>query len=171
MQKEELVDYLHDRVNSYLRKIIQGDVREDRVNEAFQIMYTVKEFEQIADVISKNLSIRANKWIENSQDFTPQGKKELIEYQQKTQKQLARAIEVFRDVNLEMAKEMKEKNKKYKQMAIDLERQHFMRIQDEVKESIETSEFHLDLITNFRIITSHATNIARILLKWPFNTE
>jgi len=171
IQKEKLVNFLHDKVNAYLRKIIQGDVKENRVNEAFQIMYTVKEFEQIADVISKNLMLRANKWIENSQDFTPQGKKELLEYQQKTQKQIARAIEVFRDVNLEMAVEMKAKNKKYKQMAIDLERQHFFRIQDEVKQSIETSEFHLELITNFRIITSHATNIARILLKWPINTE
>jgi len=84
---------------------------------------------------------------------------------------LARAILVFRTVNLEMALEMKAKNKKYKQMAIDLERQHYLRIQEEIKQSIETSEFHLELITNFRIITSHATNIARILLKWQLNTE
>ena len=171
VKKENLVNYLRDEVNSYLRKVIREDVSENRVNEAFQIMYTVKEFEQIADVISKNLIEKANKWIDSKQDFTQQGKKEIIEYQQKTQKQLARAILVFRTVNLEMALEMKAKNKKYKQMAIDLERQHYLRIQEEIKQSIETSEFHLELITNFRIITSHATNIARILLKWQLNTE
>ena len=171
VKKENLVNYLRDEVNSYLQKVIREDVNENRVNEAFQIMYTVKEFEQIADIISKNLIEKANKWINSKQDFTQQGKKEIIEYQQKTQKQLARAIQVFRDVNLEMAMEMKAKNKKYKQMAIDLERQHYLRIQEEIKQSIETSEFHLELITNFRIITSHATNIARILLKWQLNTE
>ena len=171
IKKEKLVNYLRDQVNSYLRKVTKEDISEERVNEAFQIMYTVKEFEQIADLISKNLIQRAKEWTSSQQEFTEQGKKELMEYQIRTQKQLSRAIEVFRDVNLEKAKAMKVKNKKYRQLALELERHHYQRIKDEIKQSIETSEMHLELITSFKMITSHATNIARILLEWHISAE
>ena len=171
IKKEKLVNYLRDQINSYLRKVTKKDISEERVNEAFQIMYTVKEFEQIADLISKNLIQRAKEWTSSQQEFTEQGKKELMEYQVRTQKQLSRAIEVFRDVNLEKAKEMKVKNKKYRQLALELERHHYQRIKDEIKQSIETSEMHLELITSFKMITSHTTNIARILLEWHISAE
>lgn len=164
--KEKQVNFLRDEINIYLRKITGGDIDENRVNEAFQIMYTVKEFEQMADLVSKNLIIRAEEWIGSNQNFTEQGKKELMEYHLTTQKQLNRAIEVFRDVNLEKARIMKAKYKKYRLMALDLEKQHYQRIKNEIKQSIDTSEMHLELMTSFRMITSHATNIARILLEW-----
>jgi len=166
IQKEKLVNFLRDQVNNYIRKVTGGNINENRVNEAFQIMYTVKEFEQMADLISKNMINRAEKWTGSNRNFTEQGKKELMKYHLMAQKQLNRAIEVFRDVNLEKAREMKKKNKKYRLMALDLEKQHYRRIKDEIKQSIATSEMHLELMTSFKMITSHATNIARILLEW-----
>ncbi|MCK4698937.1 MAG: hypothetical protein KAT38_01320, partial [Bacteroidales bacterium] len=75
-------------------------------------------------------------------------------------------IEVFRDVNLEKAKSMKRKYKKYRALSIELERQHFERLRDEILKSVKSSKYHLEVISMLRIITSHATNIARILLKW-----
>ncbi|MEA1897293.1 MAG: Na/Pi symporter [Bacteroidota bacterium] len=170
-RQEKQINYLRDRINSYLRKITREDIREERVNEAFQIMYTVKEFEQIADLISKNLIKRAYDWVHSPHEFTEEGKKELMSHHTSTQKQIRRAITVFNDLNLEKAKEMKQKNKKYRQMAIELERQHFQRIRQDIRQSIESSEMHLELITSFKIITSHATNIARIMLEWQIKPE
>ena len=170
-RQEKQINYLRDKINSYLRKITREDIREERVNEAFQIMYTVKELEQIADLISKNLIKRAYDWVHSSHEFTEEGKKELLAHHTSTQKQIRRAITVFNDLNLEKAKEMKQKNKKYRQMAIELERQHFQRIRQDIRQSIESSEMHLELITSFKIITSHATNIARIMLEWQIKPE
>ena len=167
--KEKLVDYLQVQINDYVRTVMRSGIKEERINEAFQIMYTVKEFEQMADLVSKNLIRGADKWIGSTQTFTKEGKKELLEYHTRTQKQIARAIEVFRDVNLEKAREMKAKNRKYRLMALELERQHYERIKDEIRQSIESSEMHLELMTTFKMITSHATNVARILLEWGQN--
>jgi len=162
--KEKQIKHLRDEVNVYLRKIAREEMREERVNEAFRIMYTVKEFEQIADIISKNLVKRAIKWTASTQAFSEEGRVELKKQHEKTQKQIKRAIEVFSDLNLEKARKMRKKNKEYRQMAIELEKQHFERIMHEVDLSIKSSEMHLVLLTSFKIITSHATNIARILL-------
>lgn len=164
--KEKKVDFLRDEINSYIMKITRKDLPEDRIQEAFQIMYTVKEFEQIADIISKSLLKKALEWTDSHLEFSREGKQELMDYHQRTLKQISRAIEVFREVNLQKAREMKEKYKKYRSLAIEMERHHYSRLKNDVAQSVGSSEIHLELMSSLKVITSHATNIARILLEW-----
>ncbi|MFC2098999.1 Na/Pi symporter [Bacteroidota bacterium] len=163
---EKQVDYLTEQVNAYLMRMIRLGVETERADEAFQIMYTVKELEEIADVIGNLMVQRAEVWIKTDSEFSDQGKKELVEYHTLTQKQLSRALEVFRDLNLEKAKRMKAKHKKYRSIASDLEKQHYERLRDAGKKIEETGDTHMELMTRLRTITHHSTNIARILLEW-----
>lgn len=165
-EKEKEINFLRDHIKDYILKITKEGIDEHRINEAFQILYTVKEFEQIADLISSNLLDKAKSWCAMNYEFSTEGKHEIIEYHTKTQKQLSRALEVFTDVNLEKAQSMKLKYKKYRDLAIELEKHHYERLREDVSKSIESSKTHLELMTMLRAINSHATNIARILLKW-----
>lgn len=165
-RREKQVDFLMSEINRYLLRITRGNINDQRVNEAFQIMFTVKEFEQIADIITKVLVMRAQTWLAGSFEFSDAGKNELIEYHSKATKQLSRAIELFREVNLEKAQEMKLKYKQYRDMAFDLEKQHYERLREEIAESVSSSETHLELITMFGTIAGHATNIARMFIEW-----
>lgn len=164
--KEEEINFLRDEINYYILKITKENINEERINEAFQLLYTVKEFEQIADIISTHLIPKAESWCSKDYEFSVDGKKEIVDYHTRTQKQLSRAIDVFADVNLEKAKAMKQKYKQYRNMEFDLEKQHFERLRDDVEQSITSSKTHVVLMTNLRAINGHATNIARILLKW-----
>lgn len=47
-----------------------------------------------------------------------------------------------------------------------MERHHYSRLKDDVVQSVGSSEIHLELMSSMKVITSHATNIARILLEW-----
>ncbi|MEE4198043.1 MAG: Na/Pi symporter [Bacteroidales bacterium] len=163
---EEEVNFLRDEVNNYILKITRENINEDRINEAFQLLYTIKEFEQMADIISTNLIPKAEVWCSRNYEFSEEGKKEIVDYHTRTQKQLSRAITVFAEVNLEKAKAMKQKYKQYRDMEFELEKQHFERLRDDVEESVTSSKTHVELMTNLRAINGHATNIARILLKW-----
>lgn len=165
-RKEKEVDYLAQEVNSYLMKIARQGVETKRTDEAFQIMYTVKELEEIADIIGNLLTKKARTWITEEAEFSDQGKKELVEYHTLTQKQLSRALEVFKDLNLEMAKRMKVKHKKYRTIASELEKLHYQRLSDPDKIIESTGDSHIELMTRLRSITHHATNMARILLDW-----
>lgn len=166
-QKEKEVNFLRDQINDFILKITRENLNEERVNESFQLLYAVKEFEQIADIVSKNMIKKAARWSKMDFEFSVDGKNEIINYHTKTQKQLSRALEVLENVNLEKAKAMKEKYRRYRNMEIELERQHFKRLQDEITETISSSKTHVELMTYLRAINGHATNIARILLKWP----
>ena len=165
-QKEDEVDFLRDRINNYLISITGDDMEKGRFNEAFQILYTVKEFEKIADIIYTIYTEKSPAWISKNLEFSDQGKKELEDYHIQVQKQITRAIEVFKDINLEKAQEMKEKHKKYRQMEIDLEKNHYQRLITAVDKSVKTSEMHLELMTSLATIHSYATNVARIILEW-----
>lgn len=164
--KEERIDFLQQKINNYIILITRQNIGEKRIRESFQIIYTVKEFEQMADVISKTLFKKAREWSDSNLEFSNPGRKEIEYYHLLTLKQISRAIEVFRDVNLEKAKSMKRKYKKYRDLSMELERHHFERLRDEILKSVKSSKYHLEVISMLRIITSHATNIARILLKW-----
>ena len=109
---------------------------------------------------------KATSWCAMNYEFSHEGKNEIIEYHTSTQKQISRAIEVFTDVNLEKAKVMKDKYRKYRDLAISLEKHHYERLREEVSDSISSSKTHLELMSMLRAINGHATNIARILLKW-----
>ncbi|MCB2197118.1 MAG: Na/Pi cotransporter family protein [Bacteroidetes bacterium] len=165
-KKEEEVNFLRDEINHYILKITRENLNEERVNESFQLLYTVKEFEQIADLVSTNMIGKAYKWSTSNLEFSEEGKNEIVDYHTRTQKQLSRALAVFESVNLEKAKAMKEKYKQYRNLEIELEKQHFERLRDEVTETISSSKSHVELMTFLRAINGHATNIARILLKW-----
>jgi phosphate:Na+ symporter len=133
VSKEKQVDFLVNEVNAYLMKIIRQSIAEERADEAFQIMYPVKE---------------------------------LVEYHTVTQKQLSRALEVFRDVNLEKARRMRSKYRKYRTIASEMEKQHYERLRAAGKKIETSGDTHMEIMTRLRTITHHTTNIARILIEW-----
>jgi phosphate:Na+ symporter len=169
--KEKQVDFLTQEVNAYLTRIIRQSVEPARADEAFQIMYTLKELEEIADIIGNLLVERAGLWIRSEVEFSGDGKKELVQYHNIAQKQLSRALDVFRDLNLEKARMMKSKHKKYRVIASEYEKKHYERLRNEKKPLEESGDTHMELMTRLRTITHHATNIARILLDWKSNDE
>ena len=163
-ESESQVNMLRDRINDYLVKITRQHVDSKRVDEAFQLMFAVNEFEQVADIVSTNLRDKAKSWCNSDYDFSSQGKKELNEYHKHTIEQLQRARDLYTSFSLDEARKMKAKYKAYRNMTFELEKQHFERLKSRVEESIASSKTHIELMTMLKLIASHATNTARILM-------
>ena len=163
---EQEVNFLRDSIKEYLVKVNSEMVRSERINESFQMLYTMNEFEKIADIISADLANRAEKWTTREYVFSEAGKADLKTYHQKVEKQLGRALVVFDETNLQKAAQMKAKHKEYRTMSHDLEKLHYERILEGMRESIDSSTTHLEILALFSTIDSHATNIARIALEW-----
>lgn len=160
------VEEQYNKYHQQLLTLSKNNEVEEEINEVFQVLFTLKEFYQIARLMHFHLPDILEEWNDGDFAFSEQGQEELKEYHTKLQKQISRAIEVFQEVDIDKAKHMKDKYKKYRAMASELEEQHFGRIRDDIQDSIETSNFHLHLLTLIRDMTSHATNIARLLIRW-----
>lgn len=164
-ERESEIDFLNIKISRYLRKISQESLMEERSDEIFQMMHTITEIEQIADIIAKRLVPIAKKKNKNNINFSEAGEKEIKEYHLKTIKQMSRSIEYFKDINLQDAKHIKQKFKKYRLMEQELRRTHFDRLLDELPATVESSQIHLELMELLKRISGHATNIASMQLE------
>ena len=164
--QEEKVNYLRDAIKEYLLRINRETTKTSRINESFLMLYTLNEFEKIADIISGNLAIRAEKWSAREFRFSESGTKELAVYHGKIGRQIRRVLEVFDETNLQKAALIKQKHKEYRVLSRELEKQHYARITEGIQESVESSTTHLEILALLATIDSHATNIARIALEW-----
>ena len=165
-ESEKEVNFLRDAIKDFLLKISKESVNSQRINESFQMLYSLNEFEKMGDIISGSLANRAEKWIAFNYNFSASGKKELMQYHSKIEKQIKRSLVVFEETNLQEAAQMKTKHKQYRAMSIELEKLHYDRLLEGMKESIESSKTHLEILALLSSIDSHATNIARIALEW-----
>jgi phosphate:Na+ symporter len=165
-EMEKNINFLRDNINAYLLRITRTTLREERVNEAFQILYTVKELELMADVVSSSLGRKAGSWIDSEYSFSSEGRTELARYHEKTLKQISRSLEVFEEVNLDKAQIIKEKHREYRNIALEFEKQHYERLKMENQATVMSSKTHLEVMAMLMNISSHATNIAHILLQW-----
>ncbi len=162
---DDEIDFLEVKIKNYLTKISQQSVPEERIDEAYQMMHTITELEQISDIVSKNVTALAKKRIATNSHFSEEGKKEIHDYFTRTLKQISRALEVFKEVNLEKAQRMERKYKKYRLMEMSLRRTHFERLRKDIPATMVTSEIHVALMDLLKRVSSHATNIARIILE------
>jgi len=163
---EQEVNFLSDSIKEYFLKINRESMNKKQMNESFQLLYSLNEFEKIADIISGNLAARAERWSLKEYDFSEQGKMELKQYHEKIEKQLRRSLVVFDEANLQKAAKMKAKHKEYRNLSRELEKQHYDRILEGMTESIDSSKTHLELLALLGTIDSHATSIARTALDW-----
>lgn len=162
MEKE--VDFLQFKTAKYLTRISQQDVQEEIAEESFQILQCSAEFEFIADLISSRLRTLAKKRLKYNLRFSPEGQTELAKVHLRSVKQVARAIEVFKDTSFERGKKLERKYQKYKAGELDLKRSHFERLRQDIPESIQTNELHLELIDLFLRINRHAAIVGRIMM-------
>jgi phosphate:Na+ symporter len=167
--REEEINYLRDAINGYLLKIVRHDLTSSQVQEAYQMMFAIDEFEQIGDVIAGSMAEKAEKWCNRDYHFSREGKVEILDFHLKTLKILYRVYATFEASDQKgIRKEARKSKMKYSQFRkiyFDLERQHYERLRLEVEESVDSSRTHLEIIGALKNIGSHATNIARIMLK------
>ncbi len=167
--REKELNFLRDAVNKYLVQIIRQSITAHQVQEAYQMLYAIDEYEQIGDVLSVNLVDKAEKWCAAGFNFSEEGKKELLDFHQKTLKMLYQSYTTFSRSNQPVAISDARKSKisynQFRQEFFELEKQHYNRLKMDIEESVESSRTHMELIGSFKIIGSHATNIARIILK------
>jgi phosphate:Na+ symporter len=144
-------------------------VTTHQVQEAYQMLYALDEYEQIGDVLSINMVDKAEKWCASGYSFSEEGKKELQDFHQKTLKILYQSYTTFAHGNepvaISDARKSKTSYSHFRQEFFELEKQHYNRLKMDIEGSVESSRTHMELIGSFKIIGSHATNIARIILK------
>lgn len=162
--REEKIDFLDEKVGEYLVKIVRQGVSEDQTSEIYGMISIANDIESIGDLIHRNMVPLIAKKKELDIDFSIEGKEELMIYHQKVCRQIDLLEQAFAERDLEKARDIMAKERKYLDLEAQYRIKHLERIRHDRKESIQTHEVHMELMDLMKQIIVYSSNIAKTFL-------
>lgn len=162
--KEIHADMLRNAIVPYISKIGQGYLEEEQSRLEMQLLFIADDIESIGDIIDKNALPLMHKKIENDLWFSNEGWKDIVELHVKVTDNFRRALNALKDGNFELARLLAESKPELESHISELRRRHIDRLHSGVKESLETSSVHLDLIDQLKRVNSHTAAICFTVL-------
>ncbi|HOX28886.1 MAG TPA: Na/Pi cotransporter family protein, partial [bacterium] len=162
---DEKIDVLENGIKEYFTELAQRKSSEILSKRRIEMFFIVDELEKIGDVITKNIMPQINQAIEANLYFSEEGWKELNNFHRMVSENFGRSMEAFRTNDLKEAEEIMVDKKRMLRLYKQLQVIHIERLGQGVKETVQTSQIHLDILGNLRGLNSLITNIAGIMLE------
>jgi phosphate:Na+ symporter len=159
--REEKIDFLDEKVGEYLVKIVRQGISEDEATEVYGMISIANDIESIGDLIHRNMVPLIAKKKELDIDFSDEGKEELMIYHQKVCRQIDYLREAFAERDLEKARNIMSKERKYLDLEAQYRVKHLERIRHDRQESVQTHEVHMELMDLMKQIIVYSSNIAQ----------
>ena len=164
-EKDDQVDTLDREIKHYLTKLSQQSLTDEQSKREFGILAFVNNMENIGDIVDRNLMDLARKKLGKGVRFSEPGMKEIVLLHKKVLQNLEMAISAFASGDLTLAQQVLERKLEISQTERKFRQAHIQRLHDGYRESIDTSEIHLDVLTNLKRINSHVTAVAYPVLE------
>lgn len=163
--REERIDFLEEKVSHFLIKITRQELSDDDANEAFAMMSVAKDLESIGDIIDKTIIPLIAKKQVLTEDFSKQGKEEIIAFHIKVSKQISRINEAISTFDIEKASNVMAKEAKYTTLESEYRIKHLKRVREELTESVSTHEIHMELMDLLKQINVYTASIAKTIVE------
>ncbi|HEV8440563.1 MAG TPA: Na/Pi cotransporter family protein [Methylomirabilota bacterium] len=164
-RRDDQLDYLEREIKLFLSRLGRETMSSDLAQKEIGLISFIGNLENIGDIIDKNLMELARKKLYQGRRFSEAGEAELIEFHSLVSKNLERAIAGFAAGDRSLAQEVLDQRPLVRQRERELRESHLMRLRRGLAESLETSEIHLDVLTNLKRISSHVTALVFPILE------
>ncbi len=159
--REKKLDFLEEKIRQFLIKVSKNETSEDQSREIFSLISIITDIETIGDLIHRNIVPLIQKKHDLEQDFSDEGKEELMIYHKKVCKQIGLLEEAFAELDLNKAKLIMDKERKYLDLELQYMARHLQRLVQENHSTNETHEVHTELMEQMKQIIVYTSNIAK----------
>jgi phosphate:Na+ symporter len=157
--EDDRVDNLEVEITGFLSKISTESLSAESFRRIRALFYITDELEHIADIVSKNIVVYTRKKINNNLAFSAAGLKEIKDFHQEVVRNLSLALNCLATWDTDMAKQLADKREWGVEKKRELHNRHLERLNQGLKETIDTSTIHLDLISDLERINFHCSQI------------
>ncbi len=158
--REDKIDYLEEKIGEYLIKVSQEETSDKQAAEIFSMMSIVSDLEKIGDLIHRNIKPLIPKKKALTQDFSDNGREELMIFHSKVCSQILLLKEALSEVDLNKARLIMDSERKYLDLELQYRTRHLERLVQEDERSKETHEVHMELMDLMKQIIVYSSNIA-----------
>lgn len=159
-QEDDYLDYLEHQIKLFLTKLSRSALTDEQAARELELIAFTSDLETIGDVVDIDLMHLAKKKIRKGLEFSKEGTEEIRGFHARVMENLGLSIAVFTSGDVELARKLLRHKAKIAQMAHDLTETHIQRLHQGLRESIDTSSIHLDVLSNLKRINSQLSNIA-----------
>ncbi len=154
------ISHLVNEIIPYLTKIGQNELTKKQSERETMLLYIVADFEQIADVINRNIIYISQEKLRRRLRFSDEGLKDLKYLHNVVYTNCSKIIDSFIEEDKVLAKEVSDDINKLNSIMHELKRNHIARLHAGLQESIETSSLHLDVLDQYMKINETLLDIA-----------
>jgi phosphate:Na+ symporter len=163
--REKKVNFLEDKIRLYLLGIGRNELGEGQGRELNGLLSMLNYIELMGDIITRQIVPLSFKKKRVGQDFSPEGKMELISYHKKIAKQLKRLQSAMVHMDKALAQHIKKKKKRYALLEDELRDQHMQRLRIGEEGVLATHTIHVELMYTQRQMNHCCVEIARVILE------
>jgi phosphate:Na+ symporter len=164
-EKDNQVDTLDRDIKHYLTKLSQQSLTEEQSRREIAILSFVNNMENIGDIVDRNLMELAKKKLNKAVNFSEAGLQEITLLHKRVLQNFEMAVAAFTSSDKTLAQQVLERKLELSQAERRFRQAHIDRLHAGYRESIDTSEIHLDVLTNLKRINSHVTALAYPILE------
>ncbi len=157
--KDNLVDLLDRQIRLYIARLSSSTLTESQSRRVMTVLEVTRDLENIGDIIDRNIMPIALKRITKGFVFSQEGMAEIVSFHKKTIENFDFAIAAFANNDRDLAERVLRNKEELGQLERELVQAHLERLRKGLRESIETSHIHLDIIGNIARINSLITHI------------
>jgi phosphate:Na+ symporter len=156
-QRDDQVDFLEREIKLFLARLGREAMGSDMSRKEIGMISFIGNLENIGDIIDKNVMELARKKHYQGRRFSEAGWAEIVEFHGLVTKNFERAIAAFATNDKALAQEVLDQRPFMRSRERELRESHLSRLRAGLAESLETSEIHLDILTNLKRISSHVS--------------
>ena len=154
------ISHLTEEIIPYVTKIAQNKLTHEQAQKETTLLYIVSDFEQIADIINRNIVYIAHEKLTRNLKFSDEGLKDLKYLHSLVWTNCSKIVDTFVKYDKTSAAELSYDINKLTSVIHELKTKHIARLHAGLKESIETSALHLDVIDQYMKINETLLDIA-----------
>jgi len=164
-EMDNCVDFLDENIRKFLVGITKYPLDTTSASKTSSMIRISSNLENIGDTIERDLMDHALKKIKKNAVFSEEGMKEIRELHRRVIEYFRLMCSALSEFNREIASDVVKKKSELYDFTYQLVNQHLERLKLGLKESVETSSVHLDVISNFRRIISFIADSGSSILQ------
>lgn len=159
--QDDKVDILDRDIKMYLARLSQESLNPEQARLQLNLVAMTTDLEEVCDIINKNILDTAIKRLKRGQKFSSEGETEIVEMHSKVLENFQLAICAVTMEDEALARKVIRHDKDLIELEDRCRESHLYRLHKGMKDSIETSPLHLDLLSNLRRIDTKLVAIVR----------
>ncbi len=161
---DDEVDRLEGAITGFLARVSQEELSPALSRRTVALFYVTDELEHIADVVSKNIMAHCRKKMEEGLAFSAEGLAEIGQFHAEVEQSLTQAIAALATWDRKLAIGLVERRAWGVERRRELHDRHLGRLSQGLKETMDTSSVHLDMIADIERINFHCSQIGQAVL-------